>query len=239
MRILAHRGGADHAPENTFAAFDLACEWAADGLEADVRATRDDVAVLMHDDSVDRTTNGAGAVAALSWDEVARLDASSAFEGRVSPQGVPRLDAFLDRYAGRLALCLEVKSADAVKPTIESIRTRGLDDRPDIELMSFEQEIVDALRAALPRMRLAGLVRGMLDDAAIAWAVSRRLVHVGPRVDQITPEQVAAAQRAGLAVQVWGIKSRDAVAHAMACGVDGITLDQLAWRPDAEARASP
>src|SRR3954447_960778 len=78
--VLGHRGASAYAPENTFAAFDLAMELGADGIETDVRVTRDGVLVLLHDETVDRTTDGTGLVAELCRAELDALDAGSWFE---------------------------------------------------------------------------------------------------------------------------------------------------------------
>src|SRR5581483_9653967 len=107
--MLAHRGASAYAPENTFAAFDRAIALKSDGIETDVRASKDGRLVLVHDARVDRTTNGEGAVAELSFVELQALDAGSGFNPRFAGERVPTLEAFLDRFGGRLPLCLEVK----------------------------------------------------------------------------------------------------------------------------------
>lgn len=111
--VIGHRGAAGHAPENTIAAFDRALAMGVDGVETDIRATRDGVLVLLHDATVDRTTRGSGAVADLTWAELEGLDAGARFAGGGHPFGVqriPRLDTFLDRYGGRTSFRLEIKA---------------------------------------------------------------------------------------------------------------------------------
>jgi glycerophosphoryl diester phosphodiesterase len=79
--VIAHRGASNVAPENTLAAIEQAVALGADGVEVDVRATADGVPLLLHDATVDRTTDGAGDIEALSWAQVQRLDAGAWFEG--------------------------------------------------------------------------------------------------------------------------------------------------------------
>src|SRR3954452_18398025 len=88
--VLGHRGASAYAPENTFAAFDLAVEMGADGIETDVRATRDGVLVLLHDETVDRTTDGTGVVAELNRAQVDALDAGSWFGVAYAGERVPQ-----------------------------------------------------------------------------------------------------------------------------------------------------
>src|SRR5690348_10584821 len=103
MRILAHRGASGYAPENTHAAFELACQMRADAIETDFRLTRDGVLVLVHDERVDRTTDGSGSVSELTWEQLARLDAGAKFRPDFAGERIPRVDEFLDRYVGRMA----------------------------------------------------------------------------------------------------------------------------------------
>jgi len=96
MLILAHRGASGYAPENTWAAFLLACEMGAGGIETDVQVSTDGVLVLIHDTKVDRTTDGSGAVADLTWAELSRLDAGGWLDARFGDERIVRLGAFLD-----------------------------------------------------------------------------------------------------------------------------------------------
>src|SRR3954469_1638128 len=111
--VFAHRGGSALAPENTIAAFDNGLALGADGLELDVHLSRDGMVVVHHDATLERTTNGSGPLAALTADELARLDAGYHFEGfRGLTGGVPRLDAVLARYReARVIVELKVNTA--------------------------------------------------------------------------------------------------------------------------------
>ena len=109
---VAHRGAARHAPENTFAAIDAALAMGVDGVELDVRTTNDGVLVLMHDSTVDRTTNGSGDVSAMSWSELQALTVPSTFDG-VPDQGVPSFLEALEHIDGRGVVDVDVKDAEA------------------------------------------------------------------------------------------------------------------------------
>src|SRR5689334_5561196 len=124
MLILAHRGASGYAPENTWPAFELAREMGAGGIETDIQLTSDGVLVLVHDTNLDRTSDGSGPVADLTWDELERLDAGSWLDSRFAGQRIVRLDAFLDwcfpdpLAASDLVICLEVKAPLAADPIV-------------------------------------------------------------------------------------------------------------------------
>ncbi len=109
---VAHRGAAYHAPENTLAAIDAALALGVDGVELDVRTTSDGVLVLMHDSTVDRTTNGSGDVSDMSWSELQALTVPSAFDG-VPDQVVPSFLEALEHIDGRAVVDVDVKDAAA------------------------------------------------------------------------------------------------------------------------------
>lgn len=106
---MAHRGASAYAPENTLAAFKLAFDMGADGIELDVAPTRDGVPVVMHDDTVDRTTDGHGAIRDLTLDEIKRLDAGITFDVKFRGERVPTLAEVLSTVAPRGLVNIELK----------------------------------------------------------------------------------------------------------------------------------
>src|SRR5512135_2653183 len=106
--VLAHRGASLHAPENTLAAFTLAADQGADGIELDVKLTRDGSIVVMHDATVDRTTTGHGRVSDLTLSEIKALDAGSNFEPQFAQERVPLLEEVFAAVAGRLMINIEL-----------------------------------------------------------------------------------------------------------------------------------
>ncbi|MEX0776471.1 MAG: glycerophosphodiester phosphodiesterase [Phycisphaeraceae bacterium] len=235
MRILAHRGASSYAPENTFASFDLACRMGAACLETDVRCTRDGVPVLIHDERVDRTTDGTGAVAEMDWRQVAALDAGARFSADFAGQRVPRLDEFLPRYLGQVSLCLELKCAEAIAPMAAAIR-QATDGRIDgggleaIEFSSFQWDLLMLMQQALPAAKLGHLVPySSTNAAAIRRAADAGMAMLCPPVGAVTPQLVADARAAGLRIRTWGVKTREDLHHLITCGVDGTTLNWPDW----------
>lgn len=228
VELIGHRGAAGHAPENTFAAFDRGLELSVDGLETDIRTTKDGVLVLLHDTTVDRTTDGSGAVAELTWREVRRLDAGSWFGQQYAGQRVPRLDEFLDRYGGRTTLRLELKIAG-----VEQKVLRLLEERELLASSIITSFILDSLRRVkelLPEAHTAYLFGGStFDRGVVAEAREVGAQQIAPRANLLTPDMVRYARDQGLAVWAWGVRDRGLLRHALGAGVGGLTLDYPEW----------
>jgi glycerophosphoryl diester phosphodiesterase len=108
--IIAHRGASAHAPENTLAAFKMALDMGADGIELDVMLSQDKELVVIHDDTVDRTTNGSGRVKDFSYRTLKDLDAGKAFAERFSGEHVPTLAEVFEQLGGKLLINVELKN---------------------------------------------------------------------------------------------------------------------------------
>src|SRR5262245_18032370 len=108
---IAHRGASSYAPENTFAAFDLALELGARELEFDVQSSADGELVVIHDHNVDRTTDGTGMVESHTLAALRELDAGAWFDRRFSGERIPTLAGVLERYGARARLHVELKGA--------------------------------------------------------------------------------------------------------------------------------
>ncbi len=106
---VAHRGASAHAPENTLPAFDLACGQGADVIELDVHLTRDDEVVVMHDERVDRTTDGRGEIRSMALAEIRAMDAGTWFGPQFRGVRVPTLADVLERFLGRVLIDIELK----------------------------------------------------------------------------------------------------------------------------------
>ena len=206
-RPVAHRGDSARAPENTMPAIRRALRVGVSRIEVDVRFTTDDVAVLMHDPTVDRTTNGSGEVAALTRAQVRRLDAGRWFSRRYAGVNVPSLRYILEYGRSRGAFYLvELK----VLPTETQMaglarvlqETRMVDR---VRFTSFSPDIVLSVRAALPGVRTA------LTDPPRYRRPSSVLQYGRTYVvhqDSVTRERVRVWHRAGITLRTWTVDSR-------------------------------
>jgi glycerophosphoryl diester phosphodiesterase len=128
-RITAHRGACKFAPENTYAAAQLCADWGLAYVEIDVRTTKDGVLIVMHDSTLDRTTDGTGRVEDMTWEEISGLDAGSWFGPEFTGEPVPLLGEFIAwaRGAG-VRVYLDVKDADQ-RRLLEIVERHGMRDR--------------------------------------------------------------------------------------------------------------
>lgn len=239
--LVAHRGGGRLAPENTMEAFVVAVErWGADMLEMDVHATADGQIVVIHDATVDRTTDGAGAVASLRWDALRELDAGSRFldpVGRASFAGrgvrIPLFAEVLERFP-RTRINVEAKVAAVTPGLVELIRRHGASHRVLVAATEEEARAVhhgyrgptSASRAQLVRAHL--LFRLGLSRFHVPGTDALQLPDRWEGRQILTPELVRWAHRCNLPVHVWTIDEEADMERLLDWGVDGIQTD----RPD-------
>lgn len=236
-QVFAHRGGAALRPENTLLAFDHGLSLGADGLEFDVHLSRDGVVVVHHDTTLERTTSGRGPLAALTADELGRLDAGYSFEGfRGAAGGVPTLEAVLRRYPS-VPLIIELKVNDPLlaHKTIDVIRAAGAVER--IALGSFGTRVLRAARAYEPAIRTGSSreeTRLALYRSWVGWPVRRppyreyQIPEVSGSTRVVSPRFVRYAHEAGVAVHVWTVDAAHDMQRLLEWGVDGLISD----RPD-------
>ncbi len=238
-RNLAHRGGGVAAPEATLPAFRAAVEAGADVLEFDVRLTADGKLVVIHDETVDRTTDGAGRVDAMTLEALRNWNAGHHFRApsgvrpyRDSPVPTPTLAEVFDAHPGR-RMVIEMKVPETVEPLCNEITARG---RETITLVAaFERDSLEAFRVRCPRVPTVaslteGLVflafsrlrlSGLLRPAAKALLVPER---VGP-IRVVNPGLLEAARQLGLPVIIWTVNEREDMERLLDLGVEGILTD--------------
>ena len=209
---IGHRGAAGHAPENTLAAVRQGIELDVDFVEIDVRRTADDVLVVLHDATVNRTTNGKGRIDALSLGDVRGLDAGNG-------ERIPMLEEVLKMAGGRTGLMLELKVAGLAHPTVQAVQKAQL-DRPVI-YASFLHEELTHVRAAETEAALMVLF-DRLPRAPVAYAMQYHAGYVGLRHDRATGRLVDAFHRENVLVWVYTANSLADITRAISIGVDGV-----------------
>jgi glycerophosphoryl diester phosphodiesterase len=201
------------------AAFRAALEAGADGLELDVHLSRDGYVVVMHDEAVDRTTNGHGLLAKMSLRNLQALDAGRWFALRFSGEPVPTLDEVLAEFAGQIQLNLEVKETAAGLTVLDLVS-----GYPAVEvvLSSFERPLLRALRRADPEVPLAVLTEDNDWHRALALAEDLRAVAFHPRVDKITRPMLQRCCELGLPVHAWTVDDPRQARRLFRTGVNGV-----------------
>jgi glycerophosphoryl diester phosphodiesterase len=223
---VGHRGASAYAPENTVAAFDEAIRLGAKAVEFDLRLTSDGIPVVLHDATVDRTTNGSGPIDALSRFDILRLDAGSWMHHRFAGTRIPTLDEALLAIGPVARPVIELKVPIPGELLLEHLRKYDLEG--DALVLSFEEAWLHPLRRASGELAL-----GLLSDI---WSpdLPDRAAALSPggggllclNVDILGTAQVAASEQQGL--EVWCFTANDVgmVAACAAMGVSGIITDK-------------
>jgi glycerophosphoryl diester phosphodiesterase len=229
--VIAHRGASAYAPENTFAAFDMALDMGCHHIELDVRLTSDNHVVVRHNETVDSTTNGSGRVDELLLEDVKKLDAGSWKDARFAGEPIPTLEEVLGRYRGRAHLHIELKDghpglAEKTAKLVQKYQTEG-----SVTIISFASEMLKTVGEVAPSLARGWLVRD-LDDETIAEAVSMNVAQISPPAKSLTPELVRLLHKKGLSVRAWSVHLEEDAVHVIKCGADGMTVD---WPDRAKA----
>jgi glycerophosphoryl diester phosphodiesterase len=220
---IAHRGASSYAPENTFAAFDLAIEMGARHLELDVHFSSDGHLVVIHDDTVDRTTDGSGPVTSRSLAALTALDAGAWFDPRFKGERIPTLGAVLERYWGaHLHVELKGHSAGLAQRAVDMVRSSGI--ATNVTITSFQKAKLEETRAYAPELPTGWLV-GEVSDAVVAQARAMGLTQLCPRAGAVTPELVSRLHAEGLVVRAWGVATEDLMRQVVTAGADGMTVN--------------
>jgi glycerophosphoryl diester phosphodiesterase len=240
--VIAHRGAAGDAPENTMAAFAAAAALGCRYLETDAHVTRDGVVVAFHDDRLDRVTDRSGAIRDLTIAEVEQADAGHRFQAedgsfpfRGTGITVPRLEAILTRWPDA-RVNIDPKADDTVDPLVELIDRLNAWER--VCVGSFSDARLTRVRKLSHGRACTSMGPRAVATAKLAAETTGRMPRLGadclqvpPRqgpIPLVTPRFVRAAHRAGLAVHVWTIDDRPAMRRLLDMGVDGIMTNRPA-----------
>ncbi len=214
MFIVGHRGARSLEPENTRAALrrGMAC---ADYIEIDVRLTRDGIPVVIHDATVDRTTNGTGRVRDLALEDLTRLDAGTG-------EKIPTLREVLDLVAGgNVGLIVEIKEP-GTEEIVCSVLLENLPER--CMLVSFHEESVATAKRLLPGAG-AGLIFSEEREDPVGDAGRLGADAILPRFDRLTGDLVGEAHARGLLVIPWVLNTAEDIRQAAGLGADGFATD--------------
>jgi glycerophosphoryl diester phosphodiesterase len=223
---IAHRGSSGHAPENTLAAFRRAVAQGITFIETDLHLTRDAHFVAIHDETVDRTTSGHGAIHQLTLTEARRLDAGSWFASEFTGERIPTLEEILD-FAKRndVVFYLELKPNGfwgGEEALVSALRASGEIQRTI--MISFDFNILAGLRKIEPTLMTGLLYDGQMENPfEKALEIGARQIAV--RGDLVTTNFLKEAHRRDLQVVCWTINSPAHMRSLAAAGVDGMMSD--------------
>lgn len=242
MEIWAHRGASAEAPENTMSAFRLAAEQGADAIEFDVHRTADGELVVIHDETIDRTSNGRGVVADLTLEQLRRysydVSHGSVAHGLGNEHGpwnendrgderepIPTLEEVLEWLPADMQANVELKTLPTFYPGIAAraadiITVSGVSDR--VWVSSFNHHTLAEVRAQAPQLRLGVLTGAHLWRPADYVSSCGAAAYHPSAASLQTPEIVAECHGAGLRVHVWTLDDPEHIRLAEALGVDAV-----------------
>lgn len=228
--IFAHRGSKAHAPENTLAAFELAISHKADAIELDVKLCADRHVVVMHDNTVDRTTDGTGQVRKLTLAALKELDAGSHFDVAFRGEPIPTLEEVLEAVGRRIPINIELTNyaspGDTLPDKVAQLVTRhGLERQ--VMFSSFNPLALVRARRLLPKVPI-GLLG--LDGLAGAWTRTRLadlIPHeaLHPWVGNVGETLVKWTHSRGRRLHVYTVNDPEQMSDLYAWGADGIFTD--------------
>jgi glycerophosphoryl diester phosphodiesterase len=227
--VIAHRGASAAAPENTIAAFERAITDGADAIELDVHLSRDDHPVVIHDETLERTTNGSGSVRGHTMRELKRLDAGARWGPAFAGQRLQTLQEVLERFRGRTRFWIELKGGSSLYPDIEE-RIVGLLEVYDVIdtalVQSFDHAALARLRGFSREISLGALLdRAPLD---VAGHVPPAATAVCPSAEILGAPEREAIRRSGRQCHVWTVNEPAQMDRLVDWSVDGIITDQPA-----------
>ena len=224
---VGHRGAKGHAPENTFASFNLAVEMGVNAVETDVHLSKDGEVVLIHDHSVDRTTDGRGFVKDMTLLELKQLDAGSWYDARFAGQRIPTLSELLEWARDRVGVAIEIKNGPIYYPGIAEKVVRLLKDHGmelQAILISFDHLVLREAKMIAPEVATGILYVGrFVNEPGAARAAAADALH--PNWAFVTPDLVENAHAAGLAVSPWCPNDLPTIRLLNEMGVDSIGTD--------------
>ena len=226
--VFGHRGAKALAPMNTIAAFELAAEQGADGIELDVHLSRDGQLVVIHDETVDSTTDGQGRVADLTVAELKRLDAGAWYAEGFAGQRIPTLDEVFDAFGHSLLINVEIKSAresiDRVEKRLaDCVRRHGL--REKVILSCFDPVVLRRVKGMMPMVMMGFLYQP--DMPAALYLPLKQLWHEArhPREDMVDEGYMKWARAQGYFVNVWTVNDEERTLELQRLGVNAIITD--------------
>lgn len=238
--IVAHRGASFDAPENTLAAIVLAWQQMADAVEIDVRVTKDEQIVAIHDADTRRTCERNLVVSNTTYAQIQQLDAShNAREGKYAGEGVPRLAEILTTIPPHGKLFVEVKCGDEIIGPLTSQFTQDTQQQSRVVLIGFNAPLLAKIKTELPDV--AALLCVAAEDEKDTWdhadievliKEAKRLNFDGVDLDAratICPEEVTRLRSENLRCYFWTVDDPVYARTLSDCGVDGITTNRPGW----------
>jgi glycerophosphoryl diester phosphodiesterase len=229
MKVIGHRGAAGHAPENTLISIETALKQCVSGIEIDVQLTKDGQLVIIHDFTVNRTTNGIGEINSLTLNEIRNLDAGSSFNPQFKGELVPTLDEVLEIIPKDKILNIELKHITYKRKNLEQkvIETLTRYDRiENIIVSSFDHSSLLLVNQINPNIKTGLLTCShLLDPWNYIQENKLNIYSIHPSYEFVTKEYVSKIQEKGYKVYCYTVNDEETGDTLDKMGVDGIITD--------------
>jgi len=227
--VMGHRGYQAQYPENTMTSFLAAIEAGAQFVEMDVTLTRDQQVVVMHDDTVDRTTDGSGRVSDVDLEALQQLDAGSWFHPRFAGERVPILKEVLQQLASRTHLNIEIKAHQETDPGLIGLVEQKVVDlvwatklKKEVLVSSFDPEVLKRIKQLDPSMDVAFISEKSPFSKTRALCLELGVFSYHPHLAFIGRDLVEALHKKGVYVFPWNVEVAGDIQRAFSLGVDGL-----------------
>jgi glycerophosphoryl diester phosphodiesterase len=216
VKVLGHRGCAGIEPENTMRAFKRAMNLGVDFIELDVRMCRDNKLVVIHDDKVDRTTNGNGSVRDLTFKEIRKLDADKG-------EKIPSLEETIDLLKkGKQRIAIEIKEPDTLNGILNIVMEEGLSSK--VIIVSFWHNVLKRIKEIEPELKTGAIFVGRpVDTVSLAKAAQSELICL--KYKFIDEEVVMECHKNDIEVNAWTVNEIEDIEQMKGLGVDIISSD--------------
>lgn len=228
--IIAHRGASTYAPENTMAAFQKAFDLSADGIEFDVKCSKDGEMVIIHDQTLDRTTNGHGKVIETNLKELRNLDAGSSFSSEFSGEKIPLLNEVLEEFSKRLLINIELTNYSSLRDGLAlkaATLVKHMCVEENVVFSSFHPYNLIVTRRITPKVPVALLAlpgkSGWISRSNVMRWVSPEIIH--PYYKDVDKQYVENQHRKNRKVNVWTVNTKNEIKKLLKDHVDGIITD--------------
>lgn len=229
-QIIAHRGASFLAPENTMAAFHKAIEFGADRIEFDVQLSKDKKLVVIHDYTVDRTTNGSGFVRDHTLRSLKQLDAGSWFNEEYQTEKIPTLKEIMKQCLGKINLLIEIKDPH-LYPGIEKILAQKIKSKikgDNIIIQSFDENSIRLIKKMVPSVKTCLLISGFEFNGfnrERLKEIAKFADYISPPEPLVTSEFITISHQLGLKTFAWNVNFLNQYQRLNQLAVDGVVTN--------------
>ena len=212
---ISHRGASAYEPENTMRAIKQALGYAVDMVEIDVRETKDEQIVVIHDETLERTTNGRGYVHQMTYSELSKLDAGKG-------ERIPTLQEVIDLVKGRVGLIVELKDPGTTDKVAEILSKNNFVDQTLVT--SFIHSAVKTIKELNPQLKTGVIFRSApVKPSQLALDANANALF--PYYKDVTVRMIDDAHSNHLTVNIWTVDTREEIEHYVRMGVDGVVTN--------------